>query len=58
MEDLLLEMSKVIGQVGLAGLWTILLYKVLSIVQVISILLVVFWGIGKAWYHIDKKLSE
>ena len=58
MEELLLEMSKVIGQVGLAGLWVLVLCKVLGIIKIVSILLVIFYGVGKAWPHIERILNE
>ena len=58
MEELIAEMAKVVSQVGMAGLWTIVLYKLISVAETISLFIIVGYGIGKAWPHVVKLLNE
>jgi len=42
----------------MAGLWTIVLYKLISVAETISLFIIVGYGIGKAWPHVVKLLNE
>ena len=58
MEELIAEMAKVVSQVGMAGLWTIVLCKLISVGGIISLFLLVGYGIGRAWPHVVKLLND
>ena len=58
MEELIAEMAKVVSQVGMAGLWTIVLYKLISVAETISLLILMWYGLKRGVPYIIKELKD
>ena len=58
MEELIAEMAKVVSQVGMAGLWTIVLYKLISVAETISVLILIWYGLKRGVPYIVKVLKD
>jgi len=57
MEELLSQVVETLNQIGMAGLLTVITYKVLSIIETVIILLMIGYGISKAGSWLVKILD-
>ena len=48
------ELTTILNQFGVNALWGVLLYKVLDFIEVIGVLLILGYGLKKAWPAIKK----
>jgi hypothetical protein len=58
MEEMLAQVTKLVSEIGVTGLWAIVLYKGMSLLQMVTLFLLVGWGIKKAWPCFYKLMNE
>ena len=52
-----MEIAEILKEFGVVGLWGVVIYKLLNLVEVVVCFLLIGWGIKKAWPHLRDALN-